>query len=85
MGRAQVVSRQEAIDALRSVIVQLEEGAIRVGDVDVEIPDQILFQAKIRRGDHQGINIKLSWDILKEEEVIEEDPEDREWHDVFLH
>ncbi|MBC9784051.1 hypothetical protein H1S01_05930 [Heliobacterium chlorum] len=85
MSRAHVVNREQAIDELTQIVEQLKEGAFRVGDTKVEIPKQILYQNKFRKGDHQGIDIRLSWDIIEEEEAVEEDPEDREWHDILPH
>ncbi|MZP30829.1 hypothetical protein GTO91_14010 [Heliobacterium undosum] len=85
MARARVVTIDQAVKELSGVIKQLEDGAFRVGDAEIEVPKQILLQTKFDRGDHQGMSIRLSWDIIEEEEVIEEDPEDTEWHGEIRH
>ncbi|KAB2952665.1 hypothetical protein F9B85_08410 [Heliorestis acidaminivorans] len=83
MSRAIVANREDAIKSLRSIIKQLENGAFRVGDAKVEIPEEFLLSVKFRRGEHQGLEIRLAWDIIEEEEIIEEDKHDRIWHNVL--
>lgn len=68
MGRADLVSRNEAAEMLESIIHQLREGAMRVGDSQIDIPAELLLSTKIRKGEHEGIQIKLSWDVLEEDE-----------------
>ncbi|QGG49019.1 hypothetical protein [Heliorestis convoluta] len=83
MSRAVVVDREGAIRKLRSLVKELEAGALYIGDTKVEIPEEFLLSIKYRRGEHQGVEIRMGWDIIEEEEIIEEDKHDRAWHQLL--
>ena len=65
------LSRVEAVERLRALASQIEEGAILFGGEAIEVPEQVRLELKADSGDFE---IELKWKPAKQKSSAAEEP-----------